>query len=144
MMSVELFVKMLRPRVEARTPFLAYWHPKGMMVLNTGVIEWKEYTVSVHNALTGARTYSGISENQLEAIRRQALRSREEVEVIKEKKRRKTVSASTVNKMRKIIARLQKDPRIHDVYIIEFDGTNLAGEGPDPDVLSSLNVEVKP
>lgn len=130
-MSVESFAKLLRPRVEARTPFIAYWHPKGMMVLNTGV------TVSVHNALTGARTYSGISEDRLEAIRRH-----KEVEVIKEKKRRKTVSASTVNKMRKIIAGLQKDPRISQVYVVEFDGTNLIGEGPDPDILSSMNVEV--
>lgn len=139
MMTIESFVKMLRPRVETRTPFLAYWHPKGMMVLNTGVVEWKEYTVSVHNALTGARTYSGISEDRLKAIG-----NCQDVEVVKEKKRRKTVSASTVNKMRKIIAGLHKDPRISQVYVVEFDGTNLIGEGPDPDVLSSLNAEVKP
>ena len=113
------------------------------MVLNTDVVKWEEYTVSVYNVLTGARTYSGVSEDQLEAIRHQALRSREEVEVIKEKKRRKTVSASAVNKMRKIITGLRRDPRVSQVYVVEFDGTNLIGEGPDPDVLSSLNVEVK-
>lgn len=48
MMSIESFAKMLRPRVEARTPFLAHWHPGGMMVLNTG-----EYTVEEYDVMIG-------------------------------------------------------------------------------------------
>lgn len=142
-MSIESFVKMLRPRVEARTPFLAYWHPGGVMVLNTGVVTWEEYTVRVGNDRKGFETYRDISKDQLEAIKRRPFSDLDDFEIIGKKKRRKTVSASTINKMRKIIAGLQKDPRIDQVYVVEFDGTTVSIDGPDPDVLSSLNLEVR-
>lgn len=143
MMSVESFAKMLQPRVEARTPFLAYWHPSGMMVLNTG-----EYTVEEYDVMIGepgkAKRRHAQSEAARDYIILTARRNGERVDDVRTVKRTHKVKASTVNKMRKIIAGLQKDPRIRQVYVVEFDGTNLIGEGPDPDVLSNLNVEVKP
>lgn len=142
MISVESFVKMLRPRIEARTPFMAYWHPGGVMVLNTG-----EYTVEEYDVMIGepgkAKRHHAQSEAARDYIILAARRNGERVDDVRTVKRTHKVKASTVNKVRKIIAGLQKDPRIGEVYVVEFDGANVSIDGPDPDVLSSLNVEVK-
>lgn len=139
-MTVESFMKMLKPRLEARTPFLAYWHENGFMVLNTGVIEWDEYTLKVGTERKGFRSCTAISKDQLEAIQHYAIKNRDDVEIVRKKKRHKTVKSSAISKMRKIIDQLHKDPRIGPVYTVEFDGRVLVKTAPDSSILASLNV----
>lgn len=141
-MTIESFMKMLKPRLEARTPFLAYWHENGFMVLNTGVIEFETYDVvtgdpqtvndlEVHRASTPAQR-----DEIIQWARRKGLR----IDKIKTHKKHRKVKASAISKMRKIIDQLQKDPRIGPVYTVEFDGCILVKTGPDANILSSLNV----
>lgn len=145
-MTVESFMKMLKPRLEARTPFLAYWHENGFMVLNTGVIEWEEYDVLIGDPQTvnDLEVHHAATPTQRDEIILQARRKGLRIDRIKTRKRHRKVKASAISKMRKIIDQLHKDPRIGPVYTVEFDGCVLVKTGPDSDVLASLSVpEVK-
>lgn len=139
-MTVESFMKMLRPRLEARTPFLAYWHENGFMVLNTGVIEWEEYDIAIGNPQTvnDLEVHHAATPTQRDEIIQWARRKGLRIDRIKTRKRHRKVKASTISKMRKIIDQLARDPRIRSLYTVEFDGGVLIKSGPDPDVLSSL------
>ena len=124
------------------TPTPLFSFQSGMMVLNTG-----EYTVEEYDVMIGepgkAKRRHAQSEAARDYIILAARRNGERVDDVRTVKITHKVKASTVNKMRKIIAGLQKDPRIGEVYVVEFDGANVSIDGPDPDVLSSLNVEVR-
>lgn len=141
-MTVESFMKMLKPRLEARTPFLAYWHENGFMVLNTGVIEWEEYDILIGDPQTvnDLEVHHAATPTQRDEIILQARRKGLRIDKIKTRKRHRKVKASTITKMRKTIDQLARDPRIRSLYIVEFDGCVLFKEGPDLDVLASLNV----
>lgn len=142
MMSLEGFAKMLQPRIDAGTPFLAYWHSAGMMVLNTGTINLGNlYKLRVTNRRDGEVVETDwVNDKDYETFVRNATFYGEDLEILKKKTRTKKVSKGTVNKLRKIIAQLQKDPRIGPVYTVEFDGTMLIKEGDDLDALSALRV----
>lgn len=139
-MTVESFMKTLRPRLEARTPFLAYWHENGFMVLNTGVIEWEEYDILIGDPHTvnDLEVHHAATPTQRDEIILQARRKGLRIDRIKTRKKHRKVKASAISKMRKIIDQLCRDPRIGAVYTIEFDGCALLKNGPDPDVLSAL------
>lgn len=139
-MTVEAFMKTLRPRLVARTPFLAYWHERGFMVLNTGVVEWEEYDVLIGDPQTvnDLEVHHAATAYQRDMIVQQARRNGQRIDKIKTRKRHRKVKASTVSKMRKTIDQLARDPRIRSLYTVEFDGGVLIKSGPDPDVLTSL------
>lgn len=142
MMSVESFAKLLRPRVEARTPFIAYWHLKGFSVLNTGEYTTDEYDVMIGEPGQTQKRHA-LSDADRDYIILAARRKGERIDCVKTVKKRRKTKASTVNKMRKILAGLEKDPRIISLYAIEFDGTNLAVQGPDVDFVSSMLIAAK-
>ena len=139
-MTVEAFMKTLRPRLVTRTPFLAYWHERGFMVLNTGVVEWEEYDVLIGDPQTvnDLEVHHAANAYQRDMIVQQARRKGLRIDRIKTRKRHRKVKASTISKMRKTIDQLARDPRIRSLYTVEFDGGVLIKSGPDPDVLSSL------
>lgn len=142
MMSLEGFTKMLQPRIDAGTPFLAYWHPAGMMVLNTDTINLGNlYKLRITDPQKGEVVETDwVNDKDYEAFVHNATFYGEDLEILKKKTRTKKVSKGTVNKLRKIIAQLQKDPRIGPVYTVEFDGVNLIKGGDCLDALSALRV----
>lgn len=137
MLSVEGFVKLLRPHAEAHTPFIAYWHPRGFAVLKTGEFEAEEYDVMLENR-TGAYKQHAKNDFERDQIIVNARRNGERIDSVRVVKKRHKVRASTVNGMRKAIAQMQKDPRCRPLYILEFDGRSVAGYGDDPDVIDNM------
>lgn len=42
MIDISQFAKMIKPMINSKTPFLAYWHPRGYAILRTGPVERTE------------------------------------------------------------------------------------------------------
>lgn len=140
MLSVERFVKLLRPHIEARTPFIAYLHPKGVAVLKVGAYMNDEYDVTLG---TGAHTYKQHAKCDLERDRIivDARRRGERIDSIRTVQKQRKTKVSTINGMRKAIAQMQKDPRCRPLYIVEFDGHSIASNGDDSDVIDNMILE---
>ena len=139
MMSLEGFAKMLQPRIDAGTPFLAYWHPAGMMVLNTSYTKILEFDVFIRAYGKQEKKHAKTA-LQRDAIVRNARAGGKSIDRVQEVEKYVKTKTSSVNKLRKIITQLQKDPRIGPVYTVEFDGTMLMKEGDDLNALSALRV----
>lgn len=142
MMSLEEFEKMLQPRIDAGTPFLAYWHPAGMMVLNTDCTKIMEFDVFVRSFGKTEKKHAKTA-LQRDSIILNARRSGKNIDRVQEVEKFVKTKASSVNKLRKILTQLQKDPRIGPVYVVEFNGVSLSMEGDDLDALSALCVSAR-
>ena len=142
-MTIEEFAKMLRPRIEAHTPFIAYWHSKGCAVMNTGKYEVEEYDVMIGNP-GDLEKHHAQSEPARDYIILAARRKGERIDSIRVVKKHRKVKASTVKAMRKAIVQLEKDPHIGDVYTVEFDGHSVVGYGDDSDVIDNIIREISP
>lgn len=142
-MTIEEFAKMLRPRIEAHTPFIAYRHSKGCAVMNTGKYEVKEYDVMIGNPGDIEKRHAQ-GEFVRDYIVRAARLNGERIDSIRVVMKRCKVKASTVKAMCKAIVQLEKDPHIADVYTVEFDGHSVVGYGDDSDMIDNIIREISP
>ena len=101
MLSIEQFVKTCTEHIEKKEHFIAYRHPNGFGLLLTN----QPYiSYKVEGDSTGIHN--------------------------KETKRERAPKA-LVNKMRRIIAQMYKDPRCRPLYVVEYDEMGLVTEGGD-------------
>lgn len=102
MMSIEAFVKLCAGHVEKGERFIAYHHPHGFMLLRTAT-PYTAFTMEPHGAY------------------------------IESKETKRACAPKTlVNRLRKEIARMRKDPHCQPLRVVELDDNgNLYTEGAD-------------
>lgn len=102
MMTKDNFARRLRKLVEAKTPFVAYWHPHGYGVMLTG-------PVTVHSRYLEDKTNGTWRLVKSEAVVR--------------------ASKSGLSQWAKNLARMRRSWYTIDVVSVEYDGENIITEG---------------
>lgn len=110
MLSVDGFVKRSSVLIREGEPFLAYWHPHGYAFICT------ERAYTAHRVDATSRDVSDIECKRTRCPR------------------------SIITELRKQIKKLQKDPKIGPVCVVEFDGTAVRTEGGGLDELYAVPI----
>lgn len=129
MNSLTAFAKRCAGLIEQHTPFLAYCHSEGYMVLILDAGERTEYTVSYRCYLRNGNART-MKEKTTDPKRLQELLDRPGAEVVATRAFRITPKAATVTGFRKAIEKMKKDPRTRwSPCVVESDGHGYNIEG---------------
>lgn len=140
MMSLERFLKECEALIYSKEPFLAYRHQSGFGLFRTDTIYTEQYVLRGQRRKDG-KTYTLRArtaferDNYLRGMRRDGDRV---LDVRVEKEPRK-VKSSIVKAIRKTIDLMRRDPRVHDLQVVEFDGYSVTTDGPG-ELLTRLKV----
>lgn len=129
MIDISQFAKRIKPMIDSKTPFMAYWHPRGCAVLRTGPVERTEpvYVLFARRIKT-TWEYRNPQDADRDCIRffnkyGRFPGTKKEVRQLKPLK----ASKAGISEFRRIMRMLeQRNPHARTV---EFDGVNLTVHG---------------
>jgi hypothetical protein len=134
MISTRLFIDRCAQQIKLGKPFIAYRHPRGCLLMNTGPIveEWEEYDVMIGppGALKKKHARTAVARNEIIDDARRRFQRVDHVEVVKKTKTHKP-PAGSIKGLHKAIAQMKKDPRTCPLLVVQFDGVSVQTEGSE-------------
>lgn len=130
MLSLEGFVRQCREHIARKEPFIAYWHSHGYGFLRTGEVMSEEYVIQIRGKDDKPKRLRAKNCPERDFAISAARRAGERIDWIKAEQKPRKVAAGTVTKLRKAIARMQKDFRIAGTLrVVECDGESVVADG---------------
>lgn len=131
MLSLDGFIRQCREHIDKGEPFLAYWHAHGFALLRTGTVTVDEYDVYIENRDTlKVRKYHAKTQPAVDHLILTARRNGERVDHVATVQKPHKVKAGTIAQMRKVIAKMRKDPRTAGTpHVVEYDGVGVSIDG---------------
>lgn len=123
-MTEDGFKALIRPLIEHKTAFIAYWHPRGWGLLKTGWQSTYRGEYIVHRPGKPDKRYRDYSK----AHNREINFSGAWIETVRVEGKPRKVSDTTVKRWRAGLDRLRRSG-FGTVYTVEFDGNHIMTEG---------------
>ena len=131
MMSLERFLRECEALIRGKEPFMAYRHQNGFGLFRTDTIYAEQYVLRGQR-WEDDKTYTLRARTAFE--RDNFLRGMrgdgDRVLDVRVKKKPRKVKSSTVKAIRKTIDLMRRDPCVHDLQAVEFDGYGVTTDGP--------------
>lgn len=139
MLSVTAFCEMCAQHIRRGEPFLAYHHRGGFGLLRTGPVEHVEYNIFTGDPGDLEKEHVSNARERDRAIL-QARKNGERVDHIETVVKIRTVKKGTITGLLRQIQKMQRDPHVWDLRVVEFNGYHIRAEGGGLDDLFTVPI----
>ncbi len=129
-MTLDGFQRYLKPWIDRKLPFIAYWHPRGAGRVLTSFIPQTRILYKVHYADgREPRTFShpNSADRAMEKARAEGVITK--VERLETPAPPKPLRKSTITAFRREIRKMERNPRTQPLITVEFDGEHITAIG---------------